>query len=177
MKGPLLFVVSLVGAIGIWTAVVAPARGATGAEGTAILEIIHDIAPGAQLRFANFSTGVEFNQAVDFLAGSSDIVIDDIGWFGVGPYDGTSSVSQNTADALNGPGPILGYFTAVGNQARRHYQGEYVGSSTVLTGADVLPSGLPPGDTWTLHEFDAVDGTVEARRCIALLNVWIAVLV
>ncbi len=29
MKGPLLFVVSLVGAIGVWTAVVAPARGQT----------------------------------------------------------------------------------------------------------------------------------------------------
>ena len=44
--------------------------GGTGAEGTAILEIVHDIAPGAQLRFANFETSVEFMAAVDFLAGA-----------------------------------------------------------------------------------------------------------
>ena len=36
-----------------------------GAEGTAILEIVHDIAPGAQLRFANFETSLEFMAAVD----------------------------------------------------------------------------------------------------------------
>ena len=34
-----------------------------GAEGTAMLEIVRDIAPGAQLRFANFSTSLEFNAA------------------------------------------------------------------------------------------------------------------
>ena len=39
-----------------------------GAEGTALLEIVHDIAPGAQLFFANFDTGLEFIQAVDWLA-------------------------------------------------------------------------------------------------------------
>ena len=50
---------------------------ATGAEGTAMLEIVHDIAPGAQLRFANFRTGLEFIAAVDFLASVSDVVVDD----------------------------------------------------------------------------------------------------
>ena len=39
----------------------------TGAEGTAILEIVQDLVPGAQLRFANFSTHQEFIAAVDFL--------------------------------------------------------------------------------------------------------------
>ena len=39
-----------------------------GAEGTALLEIVHDIAPGAELFFANFDTGLEFIQAVDWLA-------------------------------------------------------------------------------------------------------------
>ena len=36
----------------------------SGAEGTAILEIVHDIAPGAQLRFANFSTSVTVGMQV-----------------------------------------------------------------------------------------------------------------
>ena len=99
-----------------------------GAEGTALLEIVHDIAPGAKLSFANGDTDLAFNQAVNFLAGSNDVVLDDIGFFGE-PYDGTSAVSLNTAAALNNPrNPIRGYFTAVGNDADEHYFGSYVDS-------------------------------------------------
>ena len=88
-----------------------------GAEGTALLEIVHDIAPGALLRFANFSTDLEFIAAVDYLASNSDVVVDDIGFFG-GPYDQTSNVSTNTATELNrDTNPIRGYYTSVGNQA------------------------------------------------------------
>src|SRR5262249_11680227 len=99
-----------------------------GAEGTALLEIVHDIAPGARLSFANFDTDLAFNQAVNFLAASNDIVLDDIGFLGEA-YDGTSAVSQNTAAALNNPDyPIRAYFTAVGNDADEHYYGTYVSS-------------------------------------------------
>lgn len=66
-----------------------------GAEGTALLEIVHDMAPGAKLTFANGDTDLAFNQAVNFLAASNDVVLDDIGFFGE-PYDGTSAVSTNT---------------------------------------------------------------------------------
>jgi hypothetical protein len=99
-----------------------------GAEGTALLEIVHDIAPGAKLSFANGDTDLAFNQAVNFLAASNDVVVDDIGFFGE-PYDGTSSVSRNTAAALNSPDfPIRAYFTSVGNSADEHYYGGYVSS-------------------------------------------------
>jgi hypothetical protein len=99
-----------------------------GAEGTALLEIVHDLAPGAKLAFANGDTDLEFNQAVNFLAASNDVVLDDIGFYGE-PYDGTSSVSRNTAAALNDPNnPIRAYFTSVGNAADEHYFGGYVNS-------------------------------------------------
>jgi subtilase family protein/HYDIN/CFA65/VesB family protein len=99
-----------------------------GAEGTALLEIVHDIAPGAKLSFANFDTDLAFNQAVNFLAASNDVVLDDIGFLGE-PYDGTSGVSLNTAAALNNPDfPIRAYFTSVGNDADEHYYGTYVSS-------------------------------------------------
>ena len=71
-----------------------------GAEGTALLEIVHDIAPGAKLSFANADTDLAFNQAVNFLAASNDVVLDDLGFYGE-PSDGTSMVSSNTANALN----------------------------------------------------------------------------
>jgi hypothetical protein len=99
-----------------------------GAEGTALLEIVHDLAPGAKLSFANGDTDLAFNQAVNFLAASNDVVLDDIGFFGE-PYDGTSGVSANTAAALNNPAwPIRAYVTAVGNDADEHYYGAYADS-------------------------------------------------
>jgi hypothetical protein len=99
-----------------------------GAEGTALLEIVHDLAPGAKLSFANGDTDLAFAQAVNFLAASNDVVLDDIGFYGE-PYDGTSGVSLNTAAALNNPSwPIRAYMTAVGNDADEHYIGAYVDS-------------------------------------------------
>jgi hypothetical protein len=99
-----------------------------GAEGTALLEIVHDLAPGAKLSFANGDTDLAFSQAVNFLAASNDVVLDDIGFYGE-PYDGTSGVSLNTAAALNNPSwPIRAYVTAVGNDADEHYIGAYVDS-------------------------------------------------
>ncbi len=99
-----------------------------GAEGTALLEIVHDLAPGAKLAFANADTDLAFSQAVNFLAASNDVVLDDIGFYGE-PYDGTSAVSRNTAAALNnGTFPIRAYVTSVGNDADEHYYGAYVDS-------------------------------------------------
>jgi hypothetical protein len=99
-----------------------------GAEGTALLEIVHDIAPGAELSFANADTDVAFNQAVNFLAGSNDVVTDDLGFFGEAS-DGTSPVSANTAAALNnGANQIRAYVTANGNAADEHYYGTYTSS-------------------------------------------------
>ncbi len=101
-----------------------------GAEGTALLEIIHDIAPGAQLSFANADTDLAFNQAVNTLAQKNDIVMDDLGFFGL-PQDGTSTISVNTANALNSASnPIRAYYTAVGNLSDSHYLGPYRDSGT-----------------------------------------------
>ena len=52
----------------------------TGAEGTAMLEIVHDIAPGAELWFGHcgMGTSLDFNAAVDCLASHTDVVVDDI---------------------------------------------------------------------------------------------------
>ena len=121
-----------------------------GAEGTALLEIVHDIAPGALLRFANFSTDLEFIAAVDYLASNSDVVVDDIGFFG-GPYDQTSNVSTNTATELNrDTNPIRGYYTSVGNQALSHYEEPFAVDSVCLE------------DGSTCHRFSSTADTTDA---------------
>jgi hypothetical protein len=107
-----------------------------------MLEIVHDLAPGAQLFFANAGTGLEFQAAVNWIASHTDVGVDDIGWF-TPPYDGTSAVSSNTASALNsGTNPIRAYLTAVGNFARFHYQEGFVDSGTDGTSFVGLPGDL-----------------------------------
>jgi putative transposon-encoded protein len=135
-----------------------------GAEGTAILEIIYDIAPGVVLFFANFATSLEFIQAVNWLAaeaggpnprrgtaGGVDIIVEDIAFFNTGAYDGSSPVSQALSNAV-----IQGVavFASVGNQAQSHYQG-------IFTDTD--------GDT--LHEFDVSLGQPRVDNAGETLNV------
>ncbi len=126
-----------------------------GAEGTAMLEIVHDIAPDAELWFGYYCgpgggcTGLDFNWTVNCLAAHTDVVVDDIGFLTAGPYDGSSYVSTNTSAALNSPlNPIRQYSTAVGNLAVEHYQGKFTDSG-----------GSYPG--W--HEFQTTGDTTEAR--------------
>ena len=127
--------------------------GSVGPEGTAMLEIVHDIAPGAQLRFANFNTDLEFIAAVDYLAANSDVVVDDIG-FNLSPYDQTSDVSTNTTDELNrDTNPIRGYYNAVGNEAQRHYQELYVNSG--VDGTAIV------GESGSFHLFGPTTDTTD----------------
>src|SRR4029077_7294098 len=126
-----------------------------GAEGTALLEIVHDLAPGAQLSFANADTDVAFNQAVSAMAAANDVVVDDLGFFGM-PSDGTSTISANTAAALNkDSNPIRAYITSNGNSADEHYYGTY--SDSGVDGTSV--SGIAtPGH---LHRFQKSGDTTD----------------
>ncbi len=74
------------------------------------------------------ATSLEFNRAVNALAADNDVVVDDLGFFGE-PANGQSTVSVNTAAALNNPEfRIRTYVTSVGNAADDHYLGTYVDS-------------------------------------------------
>jgi hypothetical protein len=48
------------------------------AQKAPLLEVVHDLAPAAQLSFANADTDMAFNQAVNFLAANNDVVMDDL---------------------------------------------------------------------------------------------------
>jgi hypothetical protein len=134
-----------------------------GAEGTAMLEIVHDLAPGAQLYFANGDSAMNFEQAVDFLGANTDIAVTDISYF-TPPFDGTNPVSMSTVDALNNAtNPIRGFFVSAGNFAQNHYQGLYADSGmdgTSITGQagdlhvfqGVPPNPQPPPSATTDNE-------------------------
>lgn len=95
-----------------------------GDEGTAMLEIIHDLAPGAQLYFHDCGDNVvAFNRAMDKLAAAGcDIICDDIGWIGE-PFfeDGTVAAHMK---AIADKNKVL-FVSAAGNAAAEHYQGTF----------------------------------------------------
>ena len=92
-------------------------------EGTAMLEIVHDLAPGAELWFANGETALDLSNALPFLAQNVDIVVSDVAFLHFFP-DGNNTVSQEVAQIVATPGNrARAYVTAVGNHADVHYTG------------------------------------------------------
>ena len=104
-----------------------PHRPGSGEEGGALMEIIHDIAPGASLAFAGPATSKEMIQAIDWLANDAfegngaDIIIDDFGFFAE-PYFEDGSVAKKAEDVVN-DGVI--FITSTGNDAEEHYTGTF----------------------------------------------------
>jgi len=91
--------------------------GIPNSEGRAMLEIILDIAPGAQLFFAPFGGTTLANQrAIRWLVSQGvKVIADDTVFFNTGPYDGTSAISiEMSVAVLSG----VSYFVSVGNYAQ-----------------------------------------------------------
>ncbi len=91
-------------------------------HGTAVAEIIHDMAPDAKLYLVAVSTTEEFLKAVDWLKDKRvDIVSCSLGYWLCGPIDGKGWCSKK-AGSMRSAG-ILPVFAA-GNSARNHWKGE-----------------------------------------------------
>ncbi|MCI5223571.1 MAG: hypothetical protein D3924_13105 [Candidatus Electrothrix sp. AR4] len=104
-------------------------------EGTAMLEIVHDLAPGAELYFATaWKSAASFASNIESLADAGcDIIVDDIGYFNESPFqDDIISQAVNTVTS-NG---VL-YFSSVGNAGNltnstsKVWEGDYFGSASV----------------------------------------------
>lgn len=90
-------------------------------HGTACAEIVHDMAPHAELYLVNFSTAVEQHNAVDWIIGQGiDIVSYSIAFFNMGAGDGTGPICRDVKRAQNN-GII--WVSAAGNEAKYHWEG------------------------------------------------------
>ena len=117
-------------------------------EGTALLEIVHDLAPDARLAFSGAGTSLLFVEATLWLANEAfggegaDVIVDDLGYY-LQPYYEDGYVALAVADTVAG-GAV--FVSAAGNYAQRHYEGEFVDG----------------GDGY--HDFDHSGGTDTALR-------------
>ncbi|MEU4420845.1 S8 family serine peptidase [Actinoplanes sp. NPDC024001] len=127
---------------------VLPGQAGEGDEGTAMLEIIHDLVPNAQLGFATaFTSEVSFAEnvrALRFTAGC-DIIVDDVIYYHESPFqDGivAQSVNAVTADGAY-------YFSSAGNE------GNTLDGTSGNWEGDFADSGLGIGKfAGDAHDFD-----------------------
>jgi hypothetical protein len=137
-----------------------PLNDNSGDEGTAMLEIVHDVAPSAALAFcpAFGATGQQgLADAVTWLATEAfggkgaDVIVDDVGYL-TEPFFQDGVIAQ-AVDAAVARG--VSYFSSAGNSADAHYEHVY---QDVVPGDDLVPfddahdfgtvAGLPADFGW-----------------------------
>jgi hypothetical protein len=137
---------------------VVPGQAGTGDEGTAMLEIVHDLAPGAQLYFASAFNG-QASFAANILALRNtygcDIIVDDVTYYAEGAFqDGPIAQAVNTVKAS---GALM--FSSAGNSGRLDastsgtWEGDFVDSLTTIA--------IFNGSSWQglpIHSFNGLTG-------------------
>ncbi len=117
-----------------------------GGEGIAILEILHDLAPGASLAFCTGINGMlAFNTAIDrlFHAGAR-VIVDDVGYTEEPAFE-DGVIALHVQSIVEDSGVV--FVTAAGNNAESHYEADY---------QDVNPSST----TLNQHDFGNGDTTL-----------------
>jgi hypothetical protein len=112
-------------------------------EGRAMLQIVHDVAPGAGLLFATAFGGQALfaNNILNLANAGADVIVDDVFYFDEPMFqDGIIAQAANLVVAAGVP-----YFSAAGNQGRAAYQAGFVNSGINLS---------PGGSTFLAHDFD-----------------------
>ena len=95
-------------------------------HGTACVEIIHDVAPEAELTFLKTDDLVDLENAKDLcIREGIDIINHSIGWFGTGIGDGRGEACDIVNDAADKG--IL-WVNSAGNNAKSHYDGAWFDS-------------------------------------------------
>jgi hypothetical protein len=138
-------------------------RPSTCNEGTAMLEIIHDIAPGADLAMGAVSTTLEFIERLTELVDifQADVIVDDYGFF-LEPYFADGPVAQAVANLLD----RVVYVSAAGNSALGHYEADF--QTVIVDGEDLHDFGGAAGSS-----SDAtMDIVIEAGQFIVPIMQW-----
>jgi len=112
-----------------------------GTHGTGVLEAVFDHCPGATYRLYKIGARTDTGPAVtDAINHDVDVIAHSISWFNMGWADDSGDVCTAANDAANND--IL-FFTASGNYAEAHWQGDFNG---------------PEGNGW--HNFAPGDETI-----------------
>ena len=114
-----------------------------GDEGTAMLEIVYDMAPGADLYFHDCgSTVLDFCDGIDDLVSAGcDVICDDIGWL-LEPYFEDGTVASHIDSVLSSTDIV--YTSSAGNGASSHHQSLFCDNGSSFHDCD-LYAHIPIG--------------------------------
>jgi hypothetical protein len=124
---------------------VLPGQAGDGNEGTAMLEIVHDVAPSAQLYYATAANGVaSFAANIRALRDAGcTVLVDDVSYFNEGAFqDGPIAAAVNDVTATG----VL-YFSSAANSGNLSsgtsgtWEGDFVDSGATISGAPVHSFG------------------------------------
>lgn len=124
-----------------------------GSEGTAMMEIIHDIAPGAPLLYHDFGGGAQndFIYAIESLIDAgARIIVDDVGFLQV-PYFEDGYTAENLNRILDEHPEVI-IVSAAGNNAEIHYQAKFSDDGFgyhSFDGMRGIPIAIQPGGMFT----------------------------
>ena len=114
----------------------------SGDEGTAMLEIVHDLAPGAELLFATALNGqASFADNIDALrAAGADVIVDDIFYFAEPTFQ--DGVIAQAVNSVTNQGAL--YFSSAGNSGNLNdgTSGTWEGDFVAIDAPAVLGQGV-----------------------------------
>jgi subtilisin-like proprotein convertase family protein len=150
---------------------VLPDQEGDGDEGTAMLEIIHDVAPGAELGFATaFTSDASFADNIRRLRfdAGCDVIVDDVLYFNEHPFqDGPIAQSVN---AVTADGAL--FFSSAGNQGNvidgtaGNYEGDFVDSGRTVGKFAGAAHDFDPGPG--VQEYDPLSPETDNGRAVTL---------
>ena len=141
--------------------IVLPGQAGGGDEGTAMLEIVHDLAPGAELYFATGFTGgeAEFAENVEALcAAGANVIVDDLAYFLEAAFqDGIAARGVNAAIADD-----CVHFSAAGNRGNLNdgtsgvWEGDFAAGSPLVIDGEAVGDAHDFGDGLETNELEEV---------------------
>ncbi|QAA77296.1 MAG: hypothetical protein BIP78_1530 [Candidatus Bipolaricaulis sibiricus] len=121
-------------------------------HGTAVAQIVHDVAPDAQLYLIKIANEVDLDNAVTYcISEGVHIINHSLGWFNTNFYDGTGTIADIARRATSAG--IL-WVQAAGNSGQKHYGATFTDAN---------------GDGW--HDTD-ITFTATAGQQIILYLTW-----
>jgi Subtilase family len=134
-------------------------------EGRAMLQIVHDVAPGASLSFASaFNGTASFAQNIVALKNNgAKVIVDDIIYFDEPMFQ--DGIIAQAVDLVVAQGAA--YFSAVTNYARQSYESAFRPGATFTDGAFPSASGAPHFAGGRAHNF-APSGPADHMQLITI---------
>ncbi len=126
-------------------------------EGRAMAEIVHDVAPGAEIAFSSAFVGGQAGFANGILAlaeAGSNVIVDDVVYFAEPMFQ--DGIVAQAADSVNSMG--IPYFSSAGNSFDDAFDATFTAS-----GEPILLQDTDTGDTlgsYVFHDFAVADDSV-----------------